>query len=150
MKAIITRNDQTAVLELPTSRMELAGSLSRIGAPPALLRGHRDAPPSNCRMGKYQFCVALSYLINMHYFWNYYNFCLNFGVHFNCTVAFALRIYSQTVFSRFFQKALDKPSALCYNRDVVRKKPVAAVFERARRCFCRCGGIGRRPGLKIP
>ena len=31
MKAIITRNDQTAVLELPTSRMELAGSLSRIG-----------------------------------------------------------------------------------------------------------------------
>ena len=27
MKAIITRNDQTAVLELPTSRMELAGSL---------------------------------------------------------------------------------------------------------------------------
>ena len=31
MKAIITRNDQTAILELPTSRMELAGSLSRIG-----------------------------------------------------------------------------------------------------------------------
>ena len=31
MKAIITRNDQTAVLELPISRMELAGSLSRIG-----------------------------------------------------------------------------------------------------------------------
>ena len=31
MKAIITRNDQTAVLELTTSRMELAGSLSRIG-----------------------------------------------------------------------------------------------------------------------
>ena len=31
MKAIITRNDQTAVLELPTSRMELAGYLSRIG-----------------------------------------------------------------------------------------------------------------------
>lgn len=31
MKAIITRNDQTAVLELPTSRMEFAGSLSRIG-----------------------------------------------------------------------------------------------------------------------
>ena len=31
MKAIITRNDQTAVLELPTSRMELAGSLSQIG-----------------------------------------------------------------------------------------------------------------------
>ena len=31
MKAIITRNDQTTVLELPTSRMELAGSLSRIG-----------------------------------------------------------------------------------------------------------------------
>ena len=31
MKAIITRNDQTAVLDLPTSRMELAGSLSRIG-----------------------------------------------------------------------------------------------------------------------
>ena len=30
MKAIITRNDQRAVLELPTSRMELAGSLSRI------------------------------------------------------------------------------------------------------------------------
>ena len=30
MKAIITRNDRTAVLELPTSRMELAGSLSRI------------------------------------------------------------------------------------------------------------------------
>ncbi len=30
MKAIITRNDQTAVLELPTSRMELG----RIGAPP--------------------------------------------------------------------------------------------------------------------
>ena len=84
------------------------------------------------------------------YFWNYYNFRLNFGVHFNCTVAFALRIYSQTAFSRFFQKALDKPSALCYNRGVVRKKPVAAVFERARRCFCRCGGIGRRPGLKIP
>lgn len=28
MKAIITRNDQTAVLELPTSRMELAGSLA--------------------------------------------------------------------------------------------------------------------------
>ena len=27
------------------------------------------------------------------YFWNYYNFCLNFGVHFNCTVAFTLRIY---------------------------------------------------------
>ncbi|UKI12779.1 MAG: hypothetical protein L6V84_00005, partial [Oscillospiraceae bacterium] len=23
---------------------------------------------SNCRMGKYQFCVAPSYLINMHYF----------------------------------------------------------------------------------
>lgn len=34
MKAIITRNDQTAVLELPTSRMELAGSLSRIGIRP--------------------------------------------------------------------------------------------------------------------
>ena len=34
MKAIITRNDQTTVLELPTSRMELAGSLSWIGAPP--------------------------------------------------------------------------------------------------------------------
>ena len=84
------------------------------------------------------------------YFGNCYNFCLNFGVHFNCTVAFTLRIYSQTAFSRFFQKALDKPSALCYNKDVVRKKPVAAVFERARRCFCRCGGIGRRPGLKIP
>ena len=84
------------------------------------------------------------------HFGNYYNFCLNFGVHFNCTVAFTLRIYSQTAFSRFFQKALDKPSALCYNRGVVRKKPVAAVFERARRCFCRCGGIGRRPGLKIP
>ena len=31
MKAIITRNDQTAVLELPISRMEIAGSLSRIG-----------------------------------------------------------------------------------------------------------------------
>ena len=31
MKAIITRNDQTAILELPTSRMELTGSLSRIG-----------------------------------------------------------------------------------------------------------------------
>ena len=31
MKAIITRNDQTAVLELPASRMELAGSLSQIG-----------------------------------------------------------------------------------------------------------------------
>lgn len=31
MKAIITRNDQTAVLELPTSRMELADSLSQIG-----------------------------------------------------------------------------------------------------------------------
>ena len=31
MKAIITRNDQTAVLELPTSRMELAGSLNQIG-----------------------------------------------------------------------------------------------------------------------
>lgn len=31
MKAIITRNDQTAVLELPTSRMEFAGSLSQIG-----------------------------------------------------------------------------------------------------------------------
>ena len=31
MKAIITRNDQIAILELPTSRMELAGSLSRIG-----------------------------------------------------------------------------------------------------------------------
>ena len=31
MKAIIKRNDQTAVLDLPTSRMELAGSLSRIG-----------------------------------------------------------------------------------------------------------------------
>lgn len=31
MKAIITRNDQTAVLELPSSRMALAGSLSRIG-----------------------------------------------------------------------------------------------------------------------
>lgn len=31
MKAIITRNDQTVILELPTSRMELAGSLSRIG-----------------------------------------------------------------------------------------------------------------------
>ncbi len=28
MKAIITRNDQTAVLELPISRMELAGSLA--------------------------------------------------------------------------------------------------------------------------
>ncbi len=31
MKAIITRNDQTAILELSTSRMKLAGSLSRIG-----------------------------------------------------------------------------------------------------------------------
>ena len=31
MKAIITRNDQTAVLELPTSRMEIAGSLNQIG-----------------------------------------------------------------------------------------------------------------------
>ena len=31
MKAIITRNDQTAILELPTSRMELAGSLNQIG-----------------------------------------------------------------------------------------------------------------------
>ena len=30
-KAIITRNDQTSILELPTSRMELAGSLSRSG-----------------------------------------------------------------------------------------------------------------------
>ena len=28
MKAIIIRNDQTAVLELPTSRMELASSLA--------------------------------------------------------------------------------------------------------------------------
>ena len=31
MKAIITRNDQPAVLELPTSRMELAGFLNQIG-----------------------------------------------------------------------------------------------------------------------
>ena len=31
MKAIITRNDQTAILELPTSRMELAGFLNQIG-----------------------------------------------------------------------------------------------------------------------
>ena len=40
-----------------------------------------------------------------------------------------------------FQKPIDKTNDLCYNTQVV-----SAV----RLIFCRCGGIGRRPGLKIP
>ena len=45
-----------------------------------------------------------------------------------------------------FQKPIDKTKKVCYNVQVVSERS----FTRGNREFCRCGGIGRRPGLKIP
>ncbi len=54
---------------------------------------------------------------------------------------------SRKVFRIFFQKPVDKRKEVCYNKQVAKRATMSAHI---RVTFCRCGGTGRRPGLKIP
>jgi len=45
---------------------------------------------------------------------------------------------------KIFQKGLDKGESVCYNKQCEPKG------RKSLGVTCRCGGTGRRPGLKIP
>ena len=63
---------------------------------------------------------------------------------------FTLGIHSDEKIKVFFKKGIDKRNPMWYTIQAARDEAVSGTKSTVFQATCRNGGIGRRPGLKIP